>query len=293
MTLLILILNIIFNKRTVQAMNNPCLVSRFLLGTLLIGAALSVTSLASATERHFTFIYESGVLTPGQVELEPWTTVRVGREGFYSRIDNRLEFELGLTERLQSSLYFNTTATSADVTDAYGITARQRSFELSGISSEWKLKLSDPVADALGSALYLEGTYGNSVAELEGKVILDKHIQKFVFAGNLVGELEWEFAEPGETHKELELEADLGAAYFITKSVTLGLEVRPIAVMEDGELESVAIYGGPTLSTAHAGWWAAVSVLPQLYSPKNEAGGTFDLEHNERVQARLLLGMQL
>lgn len=274
-------------------MNTPCLVSRFLLGTLLLGACLSITSLASATERHFTYSYESGVLAPGQVELEPWTTVRVGRDDFYSRIDNRLEFELGLTARLQSSLYFNTSALAEDVTDADGITARQRSFELSGISSEWKFKLSDPVADAFGSALYLEGTYGNSEAELEGKLIFDKHIKKFVFAGNLLGELAWEFPEPGETHKEVVLEADLGAAYFITKSVTIGLEMRPTAVVEDGELESVAIYGGPTLSTAHAGWWAALSVLPQLYSPKNEQGKTFDLEHNERVQARLLLGMQL
>jgi len=273
-------------------MKSP-LVSRFLLGSLIISASLGVTSLAGATERHFTYTYESGVLAPGHVELEPWTTVRVGREDFYSRIDNRLEFELGLSERLQSSLYLNTTATAQDVTDADGITARQRSFELSGISSEWKFKLTDPVADAFGSALYLEGSYGNSEAELEGKLIFDKHTKNFVFAGNLVGELEWEFAEPAETHKEIKLEADLGAAYFITKSITLGLEMRPTAVIEGGELETVAIYGGPTLSTAHVGWWAALSVLPQLYSPKNEDGKTFDLEHNERVQTRLLIGMPL
>src|SRR6187402_675980 len=150
-------------------MNTPCLVARSLVGTLFIGAFLSAASSAFATERHFTYNYESGVLAPGHVELEPWTTVRVGREDFYSRIDNRLEFELGLSERLQSSLYLNTTATAQDVTDADGITARQRSFELSGISSEWKFKLTDPVADAFGSALYLEGSYGNSEAELEGK----------------------------------------------------------------------------------------------------------------------------
>jgi len=274
-------------------MNTPSTVCRFLLCNLIVSASLGVTSLASATERHFTYTYESGVLSPGHVELEPWTTVRVGREDFYSRIDNRLEFELGLTQRLQTSLYFNTSATAADVTNADGIKARQRSFELSGISSEWKFKLSDPMADALGSALYLEGTYGNSEAELEGKLILDKRIKSLLFAANLVGELEWEFAEPGETHREATFEVDLGAAYFITPSVTLGLELRPTAIVEEGEVESIAIYGGPTLSTAFQGWWAAVSVLPQLYSPKNGEGGTFDLEHNERVQARILLGVQL
>src|SRR5262245_17874991 len=140
--------------------------SRSGLGALLVAASLGTTSLASATERHFTYTYESGVLLPGHVELEPWTTFRVGREDYYSAIDNRLELELGLTERLQTSLYWNTSAVAADVADETGETVREHEFELTGISSEWKLKLTDPVADALGSALYLEGTYGNTEAEL-------------------------------------------------------------------------------------------------------------------------------
>ncbi|HET7541029.1 MAG TPA: hypothetical protein VFK05_14195 [Polyangiaceae bacterium] len=266
--------------------------SRPLFALLFLGASLSATSLAQATERHFTYTYESGVLAPGHVELEPWTTVRVGRDDFYSRIENRLEFELGLTERLQTSLYLNTAATAQDSNEG-GVTTRQQSFELSSISSEWKLKLSDPTAHPLGSALYFEGSYGNSEAELEAKVILDKRIGNLVLATNLVGELEFEFAEPGETEKEAAFELDLGAAYFITRSVTLGAELRPTMVLAEGELESVAFYGGPTLSTAYDGWWTALTVLPQLYSPKNEQGRKLDLAHNERVQIRVLLGMHL
>lgn len=274
-------------------MRSPSVLPRSLIVPVLISASLCGASLANATERHFTYTYESGVLAPGRVELEPWTTVRVGREDFYSRIDNRLEFELGLTERLQTSLYLNTTATARDVIDADGVKTRQQLFELSGISSEWKFKLSDPMAHALGSALYFEGSYGNSEAELEAKVILDKRLGNLLFAANLVSELEWEFAEPGETEREAKFEIDLGAAYFITRTVTLGAELRPTAVLEEGKLETVALFGGPTLSTAYEGWWAAVSVLPQLYSPKNESGKKLDLEHNERLQFRLLLGMHL
>jgi hypothetical protein len=273
-------------------MSNCALARRWLSALLFIGMSLSGTSLAHATERHFTYTYESGVLAPGHVELEPWTTVRVGREDFYSRIENRLEFELGLSERLQTSLYLNTAATAQDSNDG-GVTTRQQSFELSGVSSEWKLKLSDPMANALGSALYLEGSYGNSEAELEAKVILDKRVGNLVLASNLVGELGWEFDHPGETEKEAGFELDLGAAYFITRSVTLGAELRPTALLAEGKLESVAFYGGPTLSTAYDGWWAALTVLPQLYSPKNEQGKKLDLERNERVQLRILLGMQL
>jgi len=274
-------------------MNICASLPRLLLGLACFSACLSGTALANATERHFTYTYESGVLPSGHVELEPWTTVRVGREDFYSRIDNRLEFELGLTERLQTSLYLNTAATAQDVRGAGGVTTRLQSFELSSVSSEWKLKLSDPMAHVLGSALYLEGSYGNSEAELEAKVILDKRLGNLLLAANLVGELEWEFADPEETERETAFELDLGAAYFITRSVTLGAELRPTAVLEEGKLESVAFFGGPTVSTAYDGWWAALSVLPQLYSPKNEQRKKLDLEHNERVQVRLLLGMHL
>src|SRR6478609_9931336 len=91
-----------------------------LLTALLATAALGVSAPAGATDRHFTYTYESGVLAPVHVEVEPWTTFRIGREDFYSAIDNRLEFELGLTERLQTSLYFNTSATAQDVVDVEG-----------------------------------------------------------------------------------------------------------------------------------------------------------------------------
>jgi hypothetical protein len=231
--------------------------------------------------------------------VEPWTTARIGRENFYSAIDNRLEFEFGLTERLQTSLYINTSSSSQDVlvqdpTNPKLFTkVRQREFELQGISSEWKLKLSDPVADAIGSAAYLELTYGTGEAEVEGKLIFDRRINNLVLAANLVGEMEWEFETPGQTDEELKLEADIGAAYFVAPNVTVGLEARPTTIIEEGEVTSVALFAGPTVSTAYERWWAALTVLPQVYSPKNKTGGAFDLHDHERVEARILLGMHL
>ena len=60
---------------------------------------------ASASERHFAYTYESAVLRPGAREIEPWSTFRLGRSDFYSRLDTRLEAELGLSEspRIPSS----------------------------------------------------------------------------------------------------------------------------------------------------------------------------------------------
>ena len=65
---------------------------------------------ASASERHFTYTYESAVLHPGGREFEPWSTFRLGKDGHFARLDTRLEAELGVTDRLQTSLYLNLSA---------------------------------------------------------------------------------------------------------------------------------------------------------------------------------------
>src|SRR5687768_4847107 len=136
-----------------------------------------VTSGVAASERHFAFTYETPVLSEGDAEFEPWTTLRVGRERYYSRIDSRLEFELGLLRNLQTALYWNISRTTEDVEDPIsGELSRVSNTSFNSISSEWKYSFSNPVADALGSALYLEGTYGPALVELEGKVLLDKHV---------------------------------------------------------------------------------------------------------------------
>jgi hypothetical protein len=269
-----------------------------LLGLLLGVLGTVATWPAQASERRFTLTYESGVLSPGHVELEPWTTFRFGRERYFSRFDQRLEFEFGVVDNLQTALYWNFSAATADVQDAMGTVTRESALEFQGISSEWKYKLSDPVADVLGSALYLEGSLGPSEAEIEAKVILDKRVGSLLLAANLVGEYELEFErEPGgeaETETELKTELDLGASYFLTPDVTLGLELQQVSEIHEGELEYAVLYGGPVLAVAREGWWAALTVAPQLVAFKGASQNSrLDLDHNEKLRARLLLGFDL
>ena len=260
-------------------------------------AALSlvlVATSASATERRFAFTYETGVLQPGEAELEPWTTFRLGRDRYYSRIDNRLEFELGLSERLQTSLYWNFNTLAADEEDpSTGQVTRRSDFEFTSVSSEWKYKLTDPVADALGSALYVEAGLGPVQAESEAKLRFDKQLGKWLVAGNAVFEHEWAFAVTGETAREIELEVPLGAAYFISPSFTAGVEVVSAAGLVGGELESLAFYAGPTIGASYDAWWLTFAVSPQIYSPKNEADDSFDLQHGEHLRARVIMGFHL
>jgi hypothetical protein len=253
--------------------------------TLLAAATCVPPALAS--ERHFTYTYESAVLRPGGREIEPWSTFRLGRSDFYSRLDSRLELELGLTERLQTALYLNAKAVAEETP-----LGRTTSTELAGISSEWKLKLADAVADRVGVALYGEIGAGPTELELEGKLILDKRVGRWLGALNLVAEHEWEFEEAG-TEGETALEVDAAFCWFLTPRLAAGLELRSHTVLPpEGEPTRSALFLGPAFSYAREGWWVAASVLPQIRALAGASDGGLDLEEHERVEVRVLFGLE-
>lgn len=142
------------------------------LGLAVACGALLLTQEASANERHFTYSYESGVLPSGARELEVWTTYRRGRADYYSALDHRMEYEVGLGHGLQTAFYINFGSVSQ--TQSNGEIAS--SFNYQGISSEWKWRLLDSVADPLGLALYGELELGTMEVEIENKVIIDKRL---------------------------------------------------------------------------------------------------------------------
>src|SRR5690349_18573651 len=122
--------------------------SRFAAALLAVGLlAGPLSGVARATDRHFVYTYESGVLNPGDAELEPWTTNRFGRDRYYNRFDQRVEFELGLVERLQTSFYLNFASITQDIVveDGTGqsVLVRESETEFEGVSSEWKFKVTD------------------------------------------------------------------------------------------------------------------------------------------------------
>ncbi len=176
-----------------------------------------------------------------------------------------------------------TTASASGSADAAGKTTRGTSFEFAGVSSEWKYKLRDPVADAFGFALYGEVTASTTEQEFEAKLIFDQQVGNVLLAANVVGELELDMSKPGATEVEQMLELDLGAAYRLSSRCTLGLELRNQSRFEEGKLEHSALYAGPVVAyTSHA-WWVALSATPQLpalYKSADFGGGhgrVFDL----------------
>lgn len=270
---------------------------------LAAGAALvtisSMTGRASATERRFTYTYESATLGAGEREIEPWTTLRLGRTEYYRAIDNRLELEFGITDRLMTAWYLNLSSATADVPGTTpGSLNRETEFEHGG-SWEWKYKLLDPVADPLGLALYLEGGFTSTEVELETKLILDKRLGDFLLAFNAVGEYEWN-SRSGTTEHEKLFEFDVGAVYFFSPVLAAGVEFRNQNEIAPGEgpddsagdeWEFSVLSGGPVVSYSAETWWATLTVLPQLANLKREEGApTRELEEHEKVATRLIFG---
>jgi hypothetical protein len=264
----------------------------------VLSVAVCAARPAAASVRSFVYTQESRVLSPGESELEPWTTFRAGRSRYYSAIDGRLELEHGLLPRLQLALYWNFSTQTQDVVqDALTRElTRVSESEFASASAELKYQLSDPTADVLGSALYFETTLGPRESELEAKLIVDRVIGKWLLAANAVAELELEpVRDPdgSELETALVLEPTLAAAYLLPYGASIGLELRaPIGVA--GEAESATLFGGPVVRWADQGFWAALGVEPQLAAfSEHSPGSRLDLNAHERLEVRLLAGFML
>lgn len=252
-----------------------------------------------ANRRHFTYTTESAVLPKGSHELEIWNTIRLNRKDLYRGLATRTEFEFGLGGNFQASLYLNLS------TESWGVGNMILSDEQFGFSTEGKYKLLDAVSDPIGLALYGEVVYSNTETELEGKIIVDKYIDKLLFAFNAIGEHSFvtgvnQNTNLIETQTEEVMELNAGATYFITGNFTAGLEVREHIKRPPG-LEGggtyTALFVGPSLSIAGSNWWAAVSVMPQIGGSSKDGGGTLssdklELVEHEKFEARLLLSFE-
>ncbi len=257
--------------------------------TLVVAAILAATA-SMAQDRVFTYTYQSNVLNKGQKELEVWSTLGTNRQNYYRGLNHSLEFEIGLGVNLQTAFYLNY-GYNKSITNSGGFDQLfdNRSYSF---ANEWKLKLSDPVANKLGSALYFEYVLAPGETELEGKLILDKQTGKFTHAFNLVGELEFEkeFEAEGtklkpETEKEFNLEWNYGLSHRLSNRWYAGVELMNKNVFAENELEKSLVYAGPGVSYSGDGYWINFTLMPQLTDLK---GGGRNISGNDGFQARLI-----
>ena len=262
-----------------------------MLGTVLAGLPLE---LARASNRLFTYSYEPETMPAGSLEFEQWITLstqrtgRVGQEN-YNRWLLREELEYGVTDNYTASLYLNVESESFRTPSGENTS----DFTFKGVSWENKFLVLNPAEHAVGLALYLEPTFSGDEAEVEEKLILGQRHGNWKWAVNLSHATEWE----DNLHQvEGELEATIGLACVFKKRWSAGIEFRSLTKIPDYEtVETTSLYLGPVISYRAEKWWAAFTVLPQIWG-KNYDGGqdgnaSLDLVHNERVNLRLIFGL--
>lgn len=262
---------------------------------LIIISLILLRENLQGNDRKFTYTYETLTLPPGAREIEIWNTYRTDKDYFFRRLDQRIEFEFGITNHLMSAFYLNSSWRTQDSNGSKPGGEAVNQQEIS-ISSEWKYSLLDRVANPIGLGLYGEATLGLNEVELEGKILLDKEINNFLFAFNGVVEQEWESGlNEGEieTEKELALEFNFGAAYLLPGGFSLGFEIRNHNVIVEREWKNSALFAGPVASYASENWWAALTILPQVTSFKGATKGKLVLDEHEKVEARLLFSFHL
>ena len=261
--------------------------------SILLGLWL-VAGAAHADHRLFTDTYEPETEPQGDWEYEEDVRLRAGRNAtvgqeHYQQWVFRHEIEYGVTDRYTTSLYLNHADTH--FTDpTLGRTTSHH--EYTGVSWENRYLVLDPVTHPVGLTLYLEPTYDGENAELEQKIILGQRHGDWKWALNLTHATEWSDSFHA---KEGELELTFGVARQLNRRWAVGLELRDHNELPDyRHWENTAVYLGPVVSYRRWNWWAALSVMPQIYGANylgNADNNThLDLEGHERWNVRLLFG---
>ncbi|MCX6290567.1 MAG: hypothetical protein NT126_02230 [Bacteroidetes bacterium] len=258
--------------------------------TLLVSLVLILSQqFSTAQDRVFTQTYQSNVIPSGVKEFEYWSTLRSGRKNYYNALDQRVEFEVGLGQKIQTAFYLNVNTESAGTLD--GI---EQSSSI-GFSNEWKFKLTDPVANKFGTALYAEIGFNGREIELEGKFILDKKVGNNILAfnGSAEYEIKYDVAD-GKTITETETPFELNFAYLhlINSHFGIGLEARNHnEVAEGAGWENSVWYAGPSFHFGSESWLINLNIQPQLFNARKESGSTetLELSAHEKVEARLIV----
>ena len=268
------------------------------MGLLAVGLALNA---ARADEKRFTYSYEPETLPEGGMELEQWITLRTQRtkgaqvqQQNYNKWELREELEYGVTDNYSVSLYLNTASES--YRDFSKSPAEDYSkFEFTGISIENRYLVLNPANHSMGLTLYLEPRYSGDEAEVEEKIIVGQRHGDWKWAINLTHATEW---SENLHQTEGELEVSFGLARDLNPHWSVGVEFRDHNELPDyRRWENTALFLGPAVSYRQEKWWAAFTVMPQIYGAN--FGGDPDghrhleLEGHERVNIRLILGLSL
>ena len=265
---------------------------------------------AHADENLFGYVYGADVLPKGANEAYVWLTHRSDKgKGTYSATDVQMEFEHGITDRLQGSLYLtgnrHLIRGSQDL-DASGNPEYpdQDATRLNGVKTAFKYNVLSVYTDPIGLSFYIEPGYSTvhkvtgqrqTQYSLETKAILQKNFldDQLVVAYNATLEYERRrFRDTGDREWEFEWEQTAGVSYRFAPNWFGGVEARLHTEWPEGHKEHSAWFAGPNLHYGAKDWWFTVTWLPQITgTPVDPARSRrLHLGEHERQELRLKVG---
>ncbi len=219
-------------------------------GALLIVATLAQP--ARADDQPFLTLYTTDIDSQGERELEQWLfwntrQVRASYQDFLSQS----EFEYGITDDLQGSLYLNYEWSRTRALLPPGPPDTDGAV---GVSGELIWRLLNVYFDPLGFAVYVEPSYSAQEHGIETKLLFQKNFfnDTLRFAFNTNFEDDWE-RDPSGWNKYSSLEFDLGGSYNLTPDWSLGVEFDNERAFEGlilggpGREYASAFFVGPTI----------------------------------------------
>ena len=229
---------------------------------LLLAIWPATAALAGA--RHFTYVYEAVTSAPGSLDVENWVTwSRTNNPPHADEVDFRHEFEFGVTDKFQASVYVADWFYAAD--------PGHSGFTYSDSAVELIYNLTNPVVDPLGLAVYEEIRAGDRVFELESKAIIQKDLGPLILAYNATLEAVWQGA--GLQDRQGEFQQALGISYEISQRVSVGVEMlHEFVFPEWRDSEHIRnVFVGPNISFRHQNWFVTVTALAQATDTPDEA----------------------
>lgn len=206
---------------------------------------------ALADDQPFLSLYTTDIDAAQEKEIEQRVIFTAQKPGeAYAGIESNTEFEYGVTDDLQVSLYGNYEWERVHPHAPLAPAETEREFNVSG---EAIYRFLNVYFDPVGFAVYLEPSYGANNRELEAKILLQKNFfnDDLRLAFNANFENQWE-RDAGSWHRGSAIEMRFGAAYNLTPAWSLCAEFSNEnefdGLVGSGHPVSNLYYVGPTIS---------------------------------------------